>query len=234
MKPWQTIDRARAPDGTELLLVRRDDEWVVRAAGLVLMSSRVHGSEETLVKYALERVKGPRHVLLGGLGLGFTLRAALELLPESVPIHVVELVPELITWNRTHLADLVDRPLDDPRVVVHTGDVYDSIVAAKGTLDLLVLDVDNGPSALTQTAGAGNGRLYSEAGARKCAGALRKDGVLALWSASGDERYRGNLQRAGFSVEMKTVPARVGSGARDVLFLAKKTDDPPAGGAGRR
>lgn len=223
MQPWQTVDRALAPDGTELLLARRGDEWVVRAGGIALMSSRVHGSEETLVKYALERVASPRHVLLGGLGLGFTLRAALDLLPPDVPVRVVELVPELVRWNETHLADLALRPLDDPRVRLEVADVHDAILAAQGTLDLLVLDVDNGPSALTQ---AGNGRLYSEAGARKCAGALRAGGVLALWSAAADERYRKNLERAGLTVEMKLVAARAGSGARDVLFLAKK-----AGGA---
>jgi spermidine synthase len=219
MQPWQTIERALTPDGTELVLARRGEEWVVRAAGQVLMSSRVHGSEETLAKYALERVTAPKRVLVGGLGLGFTLRAALDGLAREARVEVVELVPELVEWNRTHIAHLAEEPLDDPRVVVAIGDVYDKVVAATGTLDLLVLDVDNGPSALTQ---GRNGRLYSEAGTRKCAGALRTGGVLALWSASSDERYRKNLEAAGFSVEMKTVAARPGSGARDVLFLAKR------------
>jgi len=219
MQAWQIIDRAVSPDGTELILSRRDREWVVRAGGIVLMSSRVHGSEETLVKYALERVKQPRRVVIGGLGLGFTLRAALTMLPSDVPVRVVELMPELVRWNRTELADLAGRPLDDPRALVEVGDVHDAIVAAKGTLDLLLLDIDNGPSALTQ---AGNGRLYSAAGARKCAGALADGGVLGLWSAAPDDRYRKNLEGAGLSVEMKSVAARVGSGARDILFLAKK------------
>ena len=150
MQPWQTVDRVHSPDGTELVLARRGVEWVVRAGGIVLMSSRVHGSEETLVKYALERVRAPRHVLLGGLGLGFTLRVALTLLPHDVPVRVVELIPELVRWNRSHLAELAGHPLDDPRVTVELGDVHDAIVSAKGTLDLLVLDIDNGPSALTQ------------------------------------------------------------------------------------
>jgi spermidine synthase len=220
MLAWETVDRALTAGGAELSLARRGTEWVVRAAGQVLMSSRVHGSEETLVKYALERVKGPREVLVGGLGLGFTLRAALDQLPRSVPIHVVELVPELVQWNRTHVADLAGRPLEDARVVVKVGDVHGAILGAKGTLDLLVLDVDNGPSALTQ---GKNARLYSEAGARACAAALRVGGVLALWSAGPDERYRKNLGLAGLTVEMKTVAARPGSGARDVLFLARRT-----------
>jgi spermidine synthase len=220
MQAWQTIDRAVTGGGTELVLARRGEEWVVRAAGQVLMSSRVHGSEETLVKYALERVTAPRNVLIGGLGLGFTLRAALDQLPRGVPVEVAELVPELVRWNRTVVADLAGRPLDDPRVVVREEDVHRAILAAKGSLDLLVLDVDNGPSALTQ---GSNARLYSEAGARACAGSLRTGGVLALWSAGADERYRRNLGLAGFTVEVKTVAARPGSGARDVLFLAKKS-----------
>jgi len=219
MKPWETVDRAAAPDGTELVLARRDDEWVVRASSHVLMSSRAHGSEETLVRYALERVTLPREVLLGGLGLGFTLRAALDLLPRQVPVRVVELVPALVRWNHTHIAHLARRPLDDPRVVVVEADVRHAIASATGTIDLLVLDVDNGPSALTQTH---NARLYSEAGARACAAALRVGGVLALWSAGPDERYRRNLGLAGLAVEMKSVASRSGSGARDVLFLAKK------------
>jgi spermidine synthase len=219
MQAWQTVERAMTTGGVELVLARRGEEWVVRAGGQVLMSSRVHGSEETLVKYALERVKSPRNILVGGLGLGFTLRYALDQLPRDVAIQVVELVPEVVAWNRTHVADLAHRPLDDRRVVVREGDVYGAIVAARGTLDLLVLDVDNGPSALT--AGK-NARLYSVAGAKACAAALRVGGVLALWSAGPDERYRKNLGLAGLDVEMKTVPARPGSGARDVLFLARK------------
>jgi spermidine synthase len=219
MLPWINVDRALSPGGTELLLARRGDEWVVRAAGQVLMSSRVHGSEETLAKYALERVKAPRRVMIGGLGLGYTLRAALDLLPDDAEVRVVELVPELVRWNQTFLKDFAKSPLDDPRVEVVVGDVYDVIMAANATVDLLLLDVDNGPSALTQ---GGNGRLYSEAGARKCAGALRKEGVLGLWSASADPRYLKNLEAAGLTAQMKDVAARPGSGARDILYLAKK------------
>jgi spermidine synthase len=223
MLPWITVDRARSPDGTELVLARRGEgrsaEWVVRAGGQALMSSRVHGSEETLFKYALERVTDPTRILIGGLGLGYTLRVALTLLPAGVPVRVVELLPELVEWNRTHVADVAGRPLDDPRVVVEVADVHDVLQSARGSLDLVVLDVDNGPSALTQ---GGNARLYSEAGARKCAGALRDGGVLAVWSASEDARYRRNLESAGFSVEVKSVLVRAGSKARDVLFLARK------------
>jgi spermidine synthase len=219
MQPWQTIDRAHAPDGTELVLTRRGEEWVVRAGGQVLMSSRLHGSEETLVKYALERVKRPTRVVIGGLGLGFTLRAALDQLPKDVVVRVVELVPELVRWSRTHVAHLARDPLADPRTKVEERDVYDVITESREAFDLLILDIDNGPAALTQK---GNGRLYSEAGAKKCSWALAKGGVLAVWSAGDDPRYRRNLEGAGLKVETKSVPAREGSGSRDVLFLATK------------
>ena len=222
MLTWETIDRARAPDGTELLLARRgvkNCEWVVRAAGHVLMSSRAHGSEVTLAEYALERVAAPRAVLVGGLGLGFTLRAALDRLPPDSRVTVVELVPELAEWSRLHVGDLARRPLDDPRCKLKIGDVFDAISASRSAFDLLLLDVDNGPSALAH---ARNNRLYSESGVGACWTALRPGGVLALWSAGQDARYAGTLDRAGFEVEVKTVAARKGSGARDVLFLATK------------
>ena len=224
MLTWEIIDQARAPDGTELVLARRGSkncEWVVRAAGHVLMSSRAHGSEETLARYALERVKAPRAVLIGGLGLGFTLRAALDALPVDSRVIMAELVPELVEWNRRHVGDLAGRPLDDPRCQVRIGDVFDAITASSAATDLILLDVDNGPSALAHSR---NSRLYSEAGVRACWAALRPGGVLALWSAGHDARYADILGRAGFHVEVKTVAARPGSGARDILVLATKVE----------
>lgn len=227
MQTWETIDRAMAPDGTELVLVRRGTEWVVRAAGRVLMSSRAHGSEETLAKYALERVKAPRSVLVGGLGLGYTLRAALDGLPKESTVTVAELVPELAEWNRSHVADLAKRPLDDPRARLRIGDVFDCIKESDAALDLILLDVDNGPSALAHSK---NNRLYSEGGVRACEKALRPGGVLALWSAGHDERYARTLGLSGFKVEVKSVSQRKGSGARDVLFLATKDTAPRKAG----
>src|SRR5512142_3490431 len=116
MRPWETVDRAPAPDGAELVLARRGDEWVVRVAGRILMSSRVHGSEEALAAIGLRRLESRRTVLVGGLGMGFTLRAALDRLPVDARVVVVELVPGLVAWNRGPLAALAGRPLDDPRV----------------------------------------------------------------------------------------------------------------------
>ena len=223
MKPWQTVERAHAHDGTEIVLARRGDEWVVRAAGRVLMSSRVHGSEEALAALALARVARPRTILIGGLGLGFTLRAALDRLPPDARAIVAELTPALVAWNRGPVADLAARPLDDPRVRLQTGDVRDRIAEARGAFDAILLDVDNGPSALQ--AHAGNVALYGDRAIRACHGALRAGGVLAVWSAGPDAAYRERLERAGFDVEETPVPARGAGagGARHVVILATRS-----------
>src|SRR5574337_720513 len=224
MKPWETVDRARAPDGTEIVLARRGDEWVVRAAGRVLMSSRVHGSEEALAALALARVARPRTILIGGLGLGFTLRAALDRLPPDARAVVAELVPELVEWNRGPAAALAGRPLEDPRVRLQIGDVRGRIAEARGAFDAILLDVDNGPSALQ--AHADTHDLYGDRGLRACRDALRAGGVLAVWSAGPDEGFRARLERTGLEVHQETVPARGGGagGARHVVFLAAKPE----------
>jgi spermidine synthase len=227
MKPWEIVDRTAAPDGEELVLARRDDEWVVRVAGRTLMSSRVHGSEEALATIALRGLEQRRAILLGGLGMGFTLRAALDRLPTDARVIVVELVPGLVAWNRGPLSKLAGRPLDDPRVRLQQGDVGGRIAEATGAYDAILLDVDNGPSALAH---AGNKRLYGEKGVRACAGALRAGGVLAVWSASPDERYRERLERAGLEASEEIVPARAGAGGvRHVVVVGRK----PAPGRGR-
>ena len=221
MKPWETVDRTRAPDGTELVLARREDEWVVRVAGRTLMSSRVHGSEEALAAIALRQVASPRAVLVGGLGLGFTLRATLDRLPPDARAIVVELVAGLVAWNRGPLAELAGRPLEDPRARLQQGDVLTRIAEAKGVYDAILLDVDNGPAALAHAA---NASLYGARGVRACAEALRAGGVLAVWSAGPDERYRERLERAGLEVREEAVAARgTGGGVRHVVILAVKS-----------
>ncbi|HZZ84124.1 MAG TPA: hypothetical protein VFE30_06275 [Anaeromyxobacteraceae bacterium] len=219
MQPWETVDRARAPDGTELVLARRGEEWVVRAGGHALMSSRVHGSEEALAALALRKVEHRRAVLLGGLGLGFTLRALLDRLPVEAKVVVTELSPELAGWNRTHLAHLAGRPLDDPRVRLQLGDVLGRIAEAKGAYDAILLDVDNGPSALAH---AGNRKLYVRKGVEACRDALRAGGVLAVWSAGPDAAYLERLERVGLSARAEVVPARQSGGQKHVVFVAKK------------
>jgi spermidine synthase len=222
MKPWENIASTRAPDGTLLELVRRADEWVVRAAGRTLMTSRTFGSEQALATLALEGRREPQTVLLGGLGLGFTLRAALDQLPRGSRVVVMELVAELAAWNRGPVAHLTGRPLDDPRVELRVGDVTDAIAHAREEFDAILLDVDNGPSALILSA---NRRLYDAAGIRACRRALRPGGVLGVWSTGPDATYVASLTHAGFVAEHRRVQTGHGSkGSRHVIFLGRKPD----------
>jgi spermidine synthase len=223
VKPWEIVERAPAAQGAEFQLARRDDEWVVRVDGQVLMTSRTHGSEELMAKLAIERLERPRSILIGGLGMGFSVRAALDNLPAEAQVIVAELSKQLVRWNRGPLADLAGRPLEDPRVKVQVGDVLGRISEAHGAWDAILLDVDNGPRALSQPY---NQRLYGERGLVACRGALRSGGVLAVWSAGPDERFLARMGAAGFEAEALTVPARPGSGARHVVFLGKLRSRP--------
>lgn len=219
MKPFETIARARTPDGSELTLVRRGDEWVVRAGATTLMSSRLHDSEESLASIALENRAGANRVLVGGLGLGFTLRAVLDRVTPAARVTVSELVPELVEWNRSHLTPLHRAALDDARCRVVNGDVLELLQKSRGAFDVLLLDVDNGPVALTQ---GSNAKLYATEGVRACYAALSVGGVLAVWSAGASPEYEARLKAAGFQVEVRRVAARRGAGARHVIFVATR------------
>jgi spermidine synthase len=219
--PWEILGRARAEGGAELVLHHRDGEFVIRANGRDLMSSQAHGSEEDLARLACAAFPGrddPR-VLVGGLGLGYTVRAALDLLPARAEVVVAELVPAVVEWNRGPLAPLAGRPLDDPRVRVEVADVSAYLAKATVRFDAILLDVDNGPEALTRKA---NQILYAAPGletARRC---LRRGGALAVWSAFPDDKFAHRLRRAGFSVEQHTVRARgARGGAKHTIFLGK-------------
>jgi spermidine synthase len=219
MIPWETIAKARAPDGGELVLYHRGGEFVIRVDGRELMSSRAHGSEEMMAELACAQARtaeAPR-VLVGGLGLGYTLRAALESLPPSAEVTVVEIVPDVVAWNRGPLAHLAGRPLDDPRVTVVVGDVAAVVRTTRVRFDVILLDVDNGPAALTRP---GNQTLYGEPGLTAARRALRRGGVLAVWSADPDEALMRRLGRAGFRVDVRKVPARgVAGGPNHSIFL---------------
>jgi len=221
MQPWLTIDRARAHDGTELLLARRGDEWVVRCDGRVLMSSRQHGSEEALAQRALERVRAPLRVFVGGLGLGFTARAALDRMPVASELVVAELTPAIADWNRAHVGGCAGRPLEDARTQLVLVDAVAHLRSAAGRYDAILLDIDNGPSALVH---ASNERLYGERGVASCYAALRPGGALAVWSAGPDGDYLARLSRAGFRACAEPVSARGGHprGVRHVLFVATR------------
>jgi len=222
----EVIDAVTLGDGTEFVLARRDDEWVVRAGGMLLMSSRVHDSEEELAALALARVAQPRAVLVGGLGLGYTLRAVLDRTAQQARVTVAELVPAVVEWNRTHVRALAGNPLSDPRTQVVVEDVFDAIARAERAFDVILLDVDNGPVGLSQ---ARNQRLYGYRGVRSCLAALRPGGVLAVWSAGPNARFERRLTEAGFKVEVLRPLARKGSRGRHVVFLAERR----AAGAGR-
>jgi spermidine synthase len=220
MLRWEIIERAPAAHGSELVLARRGDEWAVRADGQVLMTSRLHGSEEALAALAIKRLpEPPKAVMVGGLGMGFTLRAVLNRVPAETRVVVVELSKALVGWNRGPLAELADKPLEDPRTRVQVGDVLTCIREATKAWNSIILDVDNGPSALSSP---GNSRLYGPGGLAACHTALRAGGTLAVWSAGPDERFLGRMVTAGFDAEAIPVPARRGGGARHFVFVGIK------------
>jgi spermidine synthase len=218
MLPWITMATARVADGSEFVLARRGDEWVVRVDQQLLMSNRQHDSEIALAERAIDAAKNARTVLVGGLGLGYTLRATLDRVSAEAEVTVVELVPELVEWNDNHLRELNDHPLGDSRCRVVIGDVFDVIARSAAAFDVILLDVDNGPRALAQ---ANNQRLYTDAGVRACHAALRPGGVVALWSRGPSADYERLLRRRSFEVDVQRVAARVGSGAKHVLFVAR-------------
>jgi spermidine synthase len=218
MLDWATVERTRIADGTEFVLGRHGDGWVIRVGALVLMSNRMHDSEESLAEVALARVSNPRTVLVGGLGLGYTARAVLDRVSTDTDVTVLELMPELVDWNRRYLGGLANHPLADPRCHVVVGDVFDELKRSPGAFDVILLDVDNGPHGLTQ---AKNQRLYGEWGIRACLAALRPKGVLAVWSSGPNARYQRRLERNGAEVEVLSVPARIGAKLRHFVFLAK-------------
>ncbi|MBF5043593.1 hypothetical protein FGE12_14445 [Aggregicoccus sp. 17bor-14] len=223
MKPWETLEKAHTPEGAELVLARRGDEYVLRVGGHLLMSSRVHGSEEALAHATCAPLEGrPKaRVLVGGLGFGYTVRAALAHLARDARVTVAELMPAVVAWNRTLLAELAGRPLEDPRVTVVEGDVSSLMGRHAGTFDAILLDVDNGPRALTQDDNFG---LYSLTGLAMAYGALRPGGLLGVWSAAPDPAFLKRMGQAGFAAQVTSPPARAGAtkGPRHTLFIGKR------------
>ncbi len=218
MKPWKTLAREATPEGAELLLQERDGTYLIRVGGVELMSSARHGSEEALAALALSAVGKHARVLVGGLGLGYTLRATLDRLSADAKVVVAEISPVVVGWNRGPLGPLAGSPLSDPRVRVEVGDVG-AILAASEALDAVLLDVDNGPSALFRE---GNRGLYSQDGLVAARRALVPGGVLAVWSAGPEAGFTAALRRAGFDAQEHTTPARVGSPTRHTVFLARR------------
>ena len=220
--PWTLIDSAKLPGQGELRLKRRGSEFSIMLGTNELMNSRLSGSEEALATLACAQLRDAPHpqILIGGLGMGFTLRAALQVLGPGARVEQAELVPEVVAWAKGPMAEVFAGCLDDPRVSVTVADVGAVIAAAPARYDAILLDVDNGPEGLTVPANDG---LYSEAGLDVARRALRPGGVLAVWSQGPDRRFTQRLRQAGFSVEEKTVRAHKGrSGARHVIWLAAR------------
>jgi len=220
--PWVRLGTATAPGGGELTLSERAGEFVIRIDGRELMSSRVHGSEAALAELGCRHLAPtqPAEVLVGGLGLGYTLRAALDHTGRLARVTVAEIVPAVVEWNRGPLAHLAGRPLDDPRAALELRDVGELIAGAHRRFSAILLDVDNGPAALTRPQ---NQRLYAQGGLGAIGRALTPDGVVVVWSASDDAPFAQRLQSHGFSVTIERVPARGHgqSGPRHTLFVGR-------------
>jgi len=228
MIPWVHLATAAVPDGTgELRLKRRGAEFSIMSGTIELMNSRLSGSEEALATLVAQRLAGRKapSVLIGGLGMGFTLRAALAAFGADARITVAELVPEVVDWARGPMADLSAGCLDDPRVTVAIADVAALIRPETGRgpapqWDAILLDVDNGPEGLTRRV---NDRLYDHAGLAAARTALTPGGVLAVWSQGPDRAFSKRLRDAGFAVEEVIVRAHRGKkGARHVIWLAAR------------
>ena len=223
MAKFETIGTASIPGkGSELRLLQRNDEFSIRITGTPgeLMNTRLHGSEDALAELACRRVadRPQARVLVGGLGMGFTLAAALKALGADAEVVVAELVPGVVEWNRGPLGTAAGNPLADPRTRVSVGDVGELLRREPGGFDAIMLDVDNGPEGLTRRE---NDWLYSPEGLATAQQALRPDGVLAVWSAGQDPAFTERLRRVGLLVETVTVRAqRPGKGARHCIWLA--------------
>jgi spermidine synthase len=221
MKRWICLDTALMPDGQTISLNEHDGSYSVQIGGAELMSTRRHASEEKIAELACAHaaeIRGAR-VLIGGLGFGFTLQAALSVLRSDAAIVVAEIQASVISWNRNPLLPLAATAMADARVTVLQQDVRDVICKSQGDFDSIILDVDNGPAALSTS---GNRRLYELEGLTMARGALRPNGCLAVWSAGADAAFEKLLARAGFVVEVQRCRAHAKSGGWHTIFLARR------------
>jgi spermidine synthase len=220
--PWTLLDKAAVPDGGELRLMRRGAEFSIMLGQNELMNSRLGGSEAALATIACARMRACRdpQILIGGLGMGFTLRAALAAVATEARIIVAELVPAVVAWARGPMADVFGDSLTDPRVNIREADVGQLIRSGPSAYDAILLDVDNGPEGLSRTA---NDALYDAAGLRAAYNALHPGGVFAVWSSGPDAKFSRRLRKAGFAVD--EVRARAGGsrgGARHIIWIATR------------
>ena len=222
MIPWRLLDTASVPGGEgSLRLMQRGSEFSIRLDRTELMNSRLSGSEEALAATACDRIRSRKaaRVLIGGLGMGFTLRAALASLGPDAGVTVAELVPAVIAWARGPMSDVFGASLADSRVSLREADVGELIRSGASAFDAILLDVDNGPDGLTRKA---NDALYGLAGLRAARRALRAGGVLAVWSAKPDPKFTLRLRKANFAVEELKVPAGRARGGKHVIWIATR------------
>jgi spermidine synthase len=222
LQPWQLIDTTQVPGGGELRLRRRGNEFAIMLGGNQLMSSRLSATEQALATIGCEtiRTRKKARVLIGGLGMGFTLRAALVVLASDAEIIVAEIVPAVVAWARGPMAELFEGCLDDARVAIAETDVGELIRGRRAAYDAILLDVDNGPQGITRKA---NDALYDANGLGAAYQALRPGGVLAVWSSNPDEKFTQALRRAKFGV--KEIPLRAKGpqgGARHFIWTATR------------
>lgn len=220
MKKWTLVDKTLAPDGKTIALYEHDCTYAIRVDGAELMSTRQHGSEERIAELACAHVRGKRRarVLIGGLGFGFTLKAALSAVAADATVVMAEIRAAVIAWNSNPAYHLAADAMADPRVIVRQQDVAEVIREARGVFDSIILDVDNGPAALSAV---GNDRLYDSAGLRMARSALRPAGCVAFWSAAPDQAFERRMIHAGFTVEVERCRAHANSGARHTIFLGR-------------
>jgi spermidine synthase len=224
MIPTIQLGTAKIPnDGGELRLSQRDGDFAIQLVGVhgELMSSRMYSSELALAELGCAHIQGVENarVLVGGMGMGFTLSAALNATTASSEVCVAELVPEILEWNKGPLGEVAGRPLEDDRVKIYLGDVAELFLSKQATYDAILLDVDNGPEAFTHD---DNSELYSINSLHAIRETLRPDGMLAVWSAWHDPRFTKKLKKANFKVSFKTVRAHKGKGSKHTIYLAQK------------
>lgn len=221
MQPQRVIESDVTPNGEPIVLAFEAGHYVVRVNGASLMSSAMYGSEQAMAALAAERLSGraQANVLVGGLGMGFTLRAALDSFGAGAKVTVAELLPAVVRFNRGELGALAERPLDDPRVTLFEGDVRHPL--SRGGWDAVLMDVDNGPEALTVPS---NSSFYSRTGIRKIVGSLTPGGVLVIWSVFQSPSFESDVARRGISVRSRRVRARAsGKGPWHTLFVINAT-----------
>jgi spermidine synthase len=222
MRHWTELGAAPIPDTEQTLFLYqgKDDFFIKISGGGELMSTRKHGSEDALGRLPCERLKDPHtaQVLIGGLGMGFTLAEVLRSVGSEALVTVAELIPEVVEWNRGPLGECSGKPLDDPRARIYLGDVAKLLRQSHACFDVIALDVDNGPEGLTKSA---NDWLYSSTGIIAAQRALRPNGILAYWSAGPDQAFHDRLRRCGFLVEEVNVFAHGRKGARHTIWLAQ-------------